>query len=118
VPKNIFLDVYAVYTRVCSLVALDDGEDLPIDTEGTVMEVRITPRGVEYAVDFDGSMFESSIVTPDEVAEVSADEHGFRAVFAPAENQWRWMNTDTSIIAGRGDTPEQARADAARRNNG
>lgn len=132
--------------RVRSLVLLDDGEELAAGAEGTIIEARATRRGLEYVVDFDGSAFESSVVSADEIEEIEeiedyigscecgfetsdpaafdvhvhhmpcvAGADGFRAVYAPAEKMWRWMNTDTSIIAGRGDTPELARADAAQR---
>lgn len=112
-PKNILINVYTCNTRVRSLVSIDDGEDLPAGTEGTIVEARVTRAGVEYLVDFDGSAFESSSMAESEIEEVPADASGFRAVYAPHENQWRWMNPDTSIIAARGDSAKQAQANAA-----
>jgi hypothetical protein len=111
-PKHTALDVYTCGTRVRSLVLLDEGEYLPIGTEGTILEAHITASGTQYLIDFDGSVYESSLLFAAEVEEVPADAQGFRAVYAAHEKQWRWMNPETNIIAGRGDTAEQARADA------
>lgn len=72
-PKHTALDVYTCGTRVRSLVALDDGELLPIGTEGTIIEARITASGIEYLIDFDGSAFESSSLSATEIEEVPAE---------------------------------------------